>query len=252
MPEPYPGGGIPTLNDMGAMAPDIDDPITIDFINYAKTLKKSDHILEIGAAYGNVELNLLKNSVVSITANDLDKRHLDILYNRALECCKSSIHRLTLDSSEFPNKSKLENNKFKAILISRVLHFMNPKQIEDAISKLHDLLVPGGMAYVITLSPYAYDSFLPEYIKRVQKGEEWPGFVENIQIFSDKAHTDPRLYKILYMRQYNLLEVSGLKKLFIKGGFKVQESYGFKFDNQTDKWVHNNKAALVGLVAVKQ
>jgi hypothetical protein len=83
MPSPFPDGGIPALNGMGAMAPDLDDPITVEFINNTKKLSQNDKVLEIGSAYGNLILELLKSTKASIIANDLYERHLQILRTRA-------------------------------------------------------------------------------------------------------------------------------------------------------------------------
>ncbi len=108
MPEPYPARGIPVLNGIWAIASYLDDPITQDFIIYAKNLFRKDKILEVGSIYVNLVLELIKITKTLITANDLYARHLNILYNRALECCKKK-DRLTLYQANFSYEKTLKS-----------------------------------------------------------------------------------------------------------------------------------------------
>ena len=242
MPTPYPDGGVPALNGMGAMAPDLDDPITKDFINYAKNLSEEDKILEVGSAYGNLVLELLKTTKTSITANDLDTRHLDILHNRALECCNKDIDRLTLDSGNFSNEKTLNAESYSGIIFHSVLLFMTPEEVERSLTRAHELLSKDGKLYIFARSPYGYESFIPEYKRRLKNGVKWPGFVQDMYPYY-KARGHEALY---------LLDEPALKQLLEVKGFIVQDSFGMEWDKKMDKWVRMDNGSFTGSIAIKK
>ena len=242
MPTPYADGGVPALNGMGAMAPDLDDPITQDFIKFAKGLSSRDNILEVGSAYGNLVLELLKTTKTAITANDLDERHLDILRNRALECCKKDIDRLALSPNNFSNEKALKENSYSGIMFHSVLLFMTPEEVEKSLTRAHELLNKNGRLYIFARSPYGYESFIPEYERRLKNKAKWPGFVQDMY-----PYYKTRGHEALY-----LLDESALKQLLKAKGFKVQDSFGMKWDKKMDKWIRMDKGAFAGIIAIKR
>ena len=66
-----------TLNGRGPVTSYIDE-YTQQFIHYAA--KQTEPVLELGAAYGFVTIEALKEGA-TVLANDIEPRHLQILYN---------------------------------------------------------------------------------------------------------------------------------------------------------------------------
>ena len=109
---------IPTLNKCGYMKMYVDD-YTECFIETAKD--SSYPVLEIGCAYGYVVKEVLKAGG-RIVANDIEEKHLEILLK---EIPKENLKKLNLYPGKFPEEINFDENSFSAILISRVLHFLN-------------------------------------------------------------------------------------------------------------------------------
>lgn len=242
MPPSYLDGAVPTLNDMGAMDANLSDPITMGFIDYAKNLIKGNKVLEVGSAYGNLVLELLKKTQVSVTANDLDARHLNILYQRALQCCSKDIERLTLSSGNFANETTLKANSYNGVMLHSVLLFMTPEEVEKSLEKTNELLKEQGKLFIFARSPYAYKRFIPEYEKRLKSGEKWPGFVKDMSLYS----------KTITNRPLFLLDKAALRQILESKAFIVQDIFAMKWNKKSNKWVKEEKGDFTGVVAIKK
>lgn len=212
MPEPEPNGFIKTLNGMGYMSAGLDQ-YSRAFADFAP--KAQGKSLDIGAAYGVATLAALEAGA-SVIANDLDERHLKILWERAPAAQRP---RLTLMPGAFPDGLDLPAGTLGAVLICRVMHFFDGPSIERAARKVHAWLAPGGKVFVVSETPYLRTAltFFPTYEARVKAGDPWPGIVENVG-----AH-DPKRSALLPKRMH-LLDEAVLTRVFAQAGFAVEKS----------------------------
>src|SRR5262245_33374185 len=111
-------GLIPTLNQMGWMTVGL-DAFSREFVDFSSTAPGP--VLDIGAAYGIASIEALKTGA-RVIANDLDRRHLDILYDRAP---KEYVRNLILKAGEFPNELNFSDYSLGGILACRILHFFD-------------------------------------------------------------------------------------------------------------------------------
>jgi len=186
MPPADPDGRIQTMNKMGAMSPKLDQ-ISREFVEYAA--KPGVRVLEIGAGYGLACTRALELGAKDYTANDLDERHLKLLAVNVKKANPYFLNNIHLLAGSFLDLADLEENYYDAILVARVLHFINPLELDIFLQKSFKILKPGGRIYAIMLSPYVrgHASFIPEFERRVKAGEENPGYVKNWLEFADRS-----------------------------------------------------------------
>ncbi len=180
-------GRIPTLNKMGAMSAQLDD-ISSEFIEHAKL--PGAKVLEIGAAYGRACCAALKAGAMDYAANDMNLQHLQILARNVKKQNPKDLKKLNLKHGAFPTEVPLKKNSYDAILIARVIHFMNPKEVAETLKAAYNALKPGGKIYALMLSPYVrpYRAFIPVFEERVKSGNPFPGYVEDDAIYIDQSH----------------------------------------------------------------
>lgn len=239
MPEPEENGLIKTLNSMGTMTPS-PDIFSRAFIEFAP--KAPGRSLDVGAAYGVATLPALNNGV-SVIANDIDDRHLKILYNRVPLDLRP---RLELAPGEFPDKLDFPPGSLGAILICRVLHFFDGPRIERAAGKVMKWLAPGGKVFVVGETPFigTAKAFFPTYESRQKAGDPWPGVVENVAAHDPKrAGSLPSLF--------HLLDDRVLRRVFTAAGFEIERVELFaRPDYPADIRLDGRES--VGLIAVKK
>lgn len=224
MPNPASDGKIPTLNQTGYMTPE-SDKLSDDFIACAAAWgSKGIPALDIGAAYGIISLAALKKGAILI-ANDVEKRHLLILRNRAP---KEKLKHLFLNVSSFPAQTVFPANSIGAILLRRVIHFFTPAHLETAIDKIFYWLVPGGSVFIITMSPHHYTlkGFDKIYEERWIQGNPWPGEIFTMREYAPACAKDIPDY-LHVMDTKPLIQALEKKGLVIKQAFL----YGYKRPN---------------------
>eukprot|EP01080_Neovahlkampfia_damariscottae_P005512 gene5512-9329_t len=174
---PNQDGFISTLNAMGFMRDQITDEYSKEFLNYSKNKK----VLEIGAAYGVLSLECLKNGS-TVYANDLDPKHLAVLNKKWKKQKNYNEKSLIMVPGSFPNEFDFPENSFDAISIIRVLHFFHPNEIHNAMNKLYKWLKPGGKLFVLNETPFLKNTqkLVPVYEERLKTKNEWPSFAEDI------------------------------------------------------------------------
>lgn len=175
-PSPLSCGRIPTLNDRG-FTTNLPDPISRLFIDYAR--RDSHEALDIGCAYG-VAVKELLSAGGRVCASDMDPNHLEILRATVPPDSQARLRcvRATLPDCDFPEES------FGAILCSRVLHFLDGQQVDQALVKMHSWLKTGGKIFLVVDSPYsgaARDSVVPIYKKNKAEKVRWPGFMPDFE-----------------------------------------------------------------------
>ncbi len=238
MPEAEESGLIKTLNSMGTMTPS-PDAFSRAFIEFAP--KAPGRSLDIGAAYGVATLPALRSGA-SVIANDIDERHLKILFNRVPVEHRA---RLELAVGEFPDGVNFPAGSLGAVLICRVMHFLDGPQIERAAAKVMNWLTPGGKVFVVGETPFigTAKAFFPTYEARLKAGHPWPGVVENAAAHDPKrADSLPKLF--------HLLDERTLGRVFNAAGFGIERLELFaRPEYPADIRLDGRES--VGLIAVK-
>jgi SAM-dependent methyltransferase len=207
-------GLVTTLNQTGLAIEHVDDPYTSAFVEFA--VQAPGPALEIGTAFGAAALQVLQRGV-PITANDLDPRHLEILRERTPPALRPM---LRLAPGRFPDELPLAPGSLGAVLISRVMHFMTPREIEVAVAKLWAALVPGGKVFAVIDTIYlrSIQAFMPVYLERKARGEQSPGWCEN---FRDYVIPE---YRALAPETAHFLDEDTFPPFFARAGFRIERS----------------------------
>lgn len=236
---PKKSGFISTLNNMGYML-SRPDPYSLSLINFAGESRLP--MLEIGAAYGVATITALKKGC-QVIANDLDRRHLKILWNRTPKRLRSS---LTLLPGHLPNDLSLPPNSVGSVLACRVLHFLDGPNLQRAVRRIFRWLKPGGSFVVVAETPYLknWGPFLPIYQKRCARGHLWPGFIKE----APRYCTNRRVRDI--PKQLHFMDLKVLRRVLTEAGFKIKEmSYIPRKDFPKDVQLDGRES--VGAFAVK-
>lgn len=238
MPPAESNGFVRTLNGMGFMTSTLDD-YSREFATFAPTAPGP--ALDIGVAYGVASLAALLNGAIVI-ANDVESRHLDILFNRTPLELRG---HLRLMPGRFPQGVEIEENSIGAVLVSRVFHFFDGPSIELSVRVLYSWLQSGGKAFVTGESPYLrnFQAFIPEYERKKSLGALWPGFVEDVmKMAPDRGRSLPKAM--------NLLDPETLTRVFVQAGFCV-EKVGFFARPEFPEDIRLDGRESVGIIAVK-
>lgn len=205
-------GFIVTLNKTGHMLAK-PDRYNLAFIDYVKTCHNK--VLDIGVAYGVATIPVLQSSKVKVFANDIDVRHLEILFKRTPIEFQD---RLVTVLGEFPHQLDFEPETFEAILASRVIHFLRGDDILTAFEKLYSWLKPGGKLFLTALTPYTgnFKAFIPIFEERVKSRQKWPGYVEDTSLYlAHRVHQMPPFLTVFDLEQ--------VEELALKVGFKIDK-----------------------------
>jgi SAM-dependent methyltransferase len=164
-------GMIPTLNDYGYTYP---SHLGIRGAFIKDAAASQSWSLDIGCAYGLHTIDAIKGGA-RVVANDLDKRHLQILRKNLP---KELSLNLRTRVGPFQNLS-LPANSIGTILASNVLHFMDVPELERSIKKMYRTLKSGGKAYI---GVCAHNSIMDakvreEVYRRKASGEKYPGTI---------------------------------------------------------------------------
>ena len=127
-------------------------------------------------AYGVATLKALENGA-TVVASDIEPRHLEILARRVPAALSDQLEtrEAALPDCDF------EPGRYRAILASRVLHFLNGEQIELAVRKMRDWLAPGGRLFLVADTPYTGPWYVhaKTYEQKKAAGDPWPGYVDD-------------------------------------------------------------------------
>jgi hypothetical protein len=238
IPTPESNGFIKTLNNMGYMTSELDH-VSQQFVDFSSQAPGPS--LDIGAAYGVATLPVLQAGAYAI-ANDLDVRHLELLWKAMPPALRS---RLTLCPGSFPYGISFMPNSIGAILVCRVLHFFDGNTILASARALHQWLAPGGKVFVVAETPYLrnFATFIPVYERRRDEGVEWPGFIEDVSQFApERAVSLPK--------SMHLLDPTTLSTVFSKAGFYIEHAHTFARPTFPDD-IRLDGRESVGLIATK-
>jgi SAM-dependent methyltransferase len=199
------------------------DEYTDMFINDAISIDAP--VLEIGTAYGYVVQKILKAGG-RITALDIGERNLEILLKQTPSGYLENLH---VYPAAFPDDAHFEDNTFSAVLASRVLHFLDGKNIEIGLDKIHKWLKPNGKFYFTAVS-VEHETFReaisPLYKSNVEKGMKWRGEIEDQHIYAPQ-HAE-------YVPKFiHAFDVEGLSEVLPQHGFEVEKISLFNYLNDT-------------------
>jgi SAM-dependent methyltransferase len=224
-----------SFNKKGFMKTELDE-FSKEFIEYS--IETELPVLEIGALFGAATIPLLKKGK-TVIANDISAEHLSALYHNAP---KEHLDKLYLNLKSFPFETEFPDNSLQAILVCRIAHFLTGEEILEGFKRIHKWLAPGGRFYFVALSPYHHllrEKFLPIYLEKLEKGEEWPGIIENMQEYNPKEAKD--IPNLMHAFEERIMEPVLAKSDFIIKNMK-------KFDYSTN---NSNGIGYLGFVAEK-
>ncbi|EHL31841.1 class I SAM-dependent methyltransferase [Legionella drancourtii] len=217
-----------THNPFGGFTTTPCDPVSQRFIEHAAlSAKHGGKVLEIGAAFGAATLEAIAKGA-TVFCNDIDPENLAVVRQRFMETTDDSSKSLTGDSSklilvpgELPNELiGLPEKQFDAILICRVLHFFSGAKIEESLALLSKLLAPNGKIYIVCETPFLrnWQRFIPEFNRRVENEEEWPGEITEPAKFESSGRASSLPTFVHWITK----EV--LDRSLLKAGFAIEHS----------------------------
>ncbi|MBP9828561.1 MAG: class I SAM-dependent methyltransferase [Proteobacteria bacterium] len=256
IPMPENDGRTQTLNKKGAATAKF-DYATKKFLEYAK----GKNVLEIGGAYGDVMLAALKQSKdTQYTLSDLDERHLFIAAKKLSividekKLKEESLNRVKFIQADITQANDIsEIGTYDAIFVGRVLHFLNPEQLQATVRHLFLLLKPGGRIFAVAVTPYVkrYERFIPEYERRVHAGEKNPGFITSLTDYLNADVTTPAQSQNIASDPFFFLDDEVMRKLFESNDFRVIESKMMPLSYSSASWALDGRENVI-LIAEKQ
>lgn len=169
---------VPTLNNMGYMSPLSERMI---FSLYISHIKRGDHVLDVGCAYGDSVIHAAQNGAF-VDANDLSAEQLNILKKRVSET--PNLNKQICYKPGDIRSLSLPPQTYDKILIASVLHFMPPQDIEAVLRNLHHALKPRGMVYILVTTPSLYvnnfANFKKAYEHNLKEKRPFPGYFEDV------------------------------------------------------------------------
>lgn len=198
------------------------NPISKAFVEHS--ISCNGTVLDIGSAFGIATIPILKESShTHVIACDISKNHLEELSGQVKEIDNQNgtnlSSRLTLLNTRFPD-FELRENSLDAVLASHVLPFLSGKEIELGFAKIAKSLKSGGVLYITSYSIYnkVMYKYIADYEKRKEKGDPWPGELEDASDFWDKSNP---LTAIL-PKKLNHLEPCLLESILKKNNYQIK------------------------------
>jgi SAM-dependent methyltransferase len=243
MPSPVENGMmIPTLDRQGWIWL-YKDEVTESYIRFSSETKGL--MVEIGAGYGHIVLDVLKNSAHMI-AVDVSQEQLDIIKYRATH---NKLSGLEVIKAEFPEELDLPTATIDGVLISRLFHFFNGQRIRASIKKIHSCLKTGGKIFIVADSVYRtiFKELIPQYEKNVSDGLEWPGLIDDVRKYIPKDRLNPNMQPL----SMNFTDPEIWQRELKQAGFIVEKSSFFKYPADPD-YARLDGREIVGAIGVKK
>ena len=213
LPPPAEDGRIPVYNGDGYASSE-PHPLSQEFVLFSSNSKYP--VLDIGAAYGLISINALKNGA-TVICNEKEKKQLEYICH-IKSITQEEKKRLYLKHGsileiDFPKES------LGAIHMSRVMHFFKPNEVELFFQKAYNWLIPNGRIYIITMSQYHYgnpEGFSDYYNKEIKKGTEFPGMINDYKFKNEKyvLHAIDPTVMVRLANKYGFI----CKKIELSGG----------------------------------
>ena len=184
------------------------DGIGQKFIDFSS--KTNGWVLDVGSAFGLVALAALEKGA-KVVCNDLSKDHLAFVESKA-----TNLDNLYLLCGDF---LALEYEKtFKAIHISRVIHFLEPKLVEKAFELFKKILDEDGKVFLTVETPYLknWQSFIPVFEHQKAENIEYAGFIDEPNKYESSGYHEN------LPKHINFFDMTLLKQLADKHGYFVE------------------------------
>jgi SAM-dependent methyltransferase len=227
---------------------DVLGPVSVMFVEFCATgfCGQQTPALDVGAASGAASEAALRAGAWVI-ANDLDAAPLMELERRVRrDCTESEQARLSVQPGRFPREPHFEPASLGALHACNVFHFLTGNQLALGVEKAARWLRPGGKLFVQAATPFQapFEAFLPEYERRVARGEKWPGWVEKIGAYSK--------HRLLGQmpRALHLLDDVVLARVCSGAGLEVERAWLYRREDLPAS-LHLDGRESVGLVARK-
>ena len=172
-------------------------------------------MLEIGAGYGLYSLKAIEFGH-EIICNDLIDEHIDQIKENVPG---HLLNKINFFIGSFPEEVSIKHNSVSAILIARVLHLLKIEHLENAIKSMHDILVPDGKMYVTVETLYLpnWTRYLPEFERKLQCGDKWPGYIIDINKYEASGIAE------LFPETIHLFTKEILSDVFQNAGFTIEK-----------------------------
>jgi ubiquinone/menaquinone biosynthesis C-methylase UbiE len=235
----------PTLNNMGWMIAQHPDAYTEAFINYALTADKP--VLEVGAAYGVAAPRILEQGG-KVIVNDLDARHLDVLYQQTPPHLQDN---LTLLAGSCVDEIEIDAHSLSAILCGRVFHFFDADTISLCLERFARWLEPNGKIFIVADSIFhgMNEKIFADFLQRKAQNHPNPGRVALLD--NPRLAAQPNKDEILQaMPEYfNFIDIETMAKLFNKAGFLVEQASYFptRYYYEVSLWDGREGVGLIGV-----
>ncbi|MDH3976921.1 MAG: class I SAM-dependent methyltransferase [Gammaproteobacteria bacterium] len=204
----------PTLNGTGFMYRKL-DPYAEAFIEQARL--EGGLYLDMGCAYGIASIAALEAGG-QVTACDPEAGHLKILLENTPEALRENLLCIT---DELPGLN-LPDDRYDAILCSRVLHFLDGSAIDASVRKMHRWLKPGGRLYLVADTPYGiWRRLIPIFEARRERGDRWPGLMIGLENY---LPVEPEARAVDGSPFMNLLDPELLTRICTEADFSIEQA----------------------------
>ena len=233
-------GRIPTMNDSGFCFTVV-DPVSEDFLRYISLPENQNKvILEIGGGYGLLAELAINKGVKHYILNDMEVRHLRVfarnfyLKNQSYQL-DELLSNVKLFEGRFPDDFPDDFPQVDVGIMNKVFHFLKPREIDFAMSKLNRITRMGGIWFVFVVSPYAspYERFAVVYESNKRRGYPFPGYCVDAKVYCSDAKRNthvPGLPQTLWF-----FEQTELHQLFTQYGFVVEREWDLDLPTASDK-----------------
>jgi SAM-dependent methyltransferase len=236
-----------TRNRMGWIS-ELLGPVSGQFVEFCATgfCGPAAPALDLGAASGAAS-EAAWRAGAWVIANDLDAAPLEELQRRLREACgQAEAERLRIQPGRFPRDLHFEPESLGAVHACNVFHFLTGNQLALGVGKAARWLRPGGKLFVQAATPYQapFAAFLPEYERRIARGEKWPGWVEKIGAYST--------HRLLGQmpRSIHLLDQRVLTRVCVDVGLELERAWLYRREDLPESLYFDGRES-VGVVARK-
>jgi SAM-dependent methyltransferase len=238
MPSILQSGQVPVLNQGGGYAVVYLDPISRKCVDYCKEVQGP--LLDIGAGYGTISLAVLKETNVTVIAEDIGVENLLVLRKHA---DIKDYSRLFLNGDRFPDALNFIDNCLGAVAVRMVFHFLKGDEIDAGLQKIFHWLIPGGKLFIVCSSPYIKPlvNFIAIYEERVSQGILWPGHIDD---YASLCPQMPNLPLFLHVIDFRIMSDA-----LLRAGFEIEEMTFV--DRRTIPSVSLDGRESIGVIAIK-
>ena len=202
--------------------------------NGLELIEENDlNILSIGiSTSGSAEIKMAKKNPYSkIIATTIDEKGINIVKENIEK--ESLNNQIEVKLEDVTKKSNYPDNYFDYIYARLVLHYLNNKDLENALEELNRILKPNGKIFIVVRSTNAWEAKLDGTTY-----DEETGFTK---------HPDIRSYRRLHTEE-------SIKEFLEKAKFKVKHTkvYDEYLSPDFDRKNMNDKASeLIEVLATK-